>query len=348
MSTPPAWTFVLKDVDDVVIGEAAAASTRLKWERNRPAEVNIATRATAPEPALVRAALPNGLPRLDAIRNDELWFRGEWAPSRIDDGAQNSTAAIVFRDPLDALTDRGIDAATFTATDQGRILWNLIAAANAVQPTGLREGVIETTVARDRTYQHQQLLDAITQMTAVSDGPDVYLTYVDEGPIMAAFNVVAEQGQVRDQAIFEHGPGTVGNVLAATSFQYRPVNRAVVLGENGLVGIAEDLTSQDRYRVRQVTVSASDGTTVQSTLDAKAQSLIRPAPIEVVQFTPHPDLAPQPGPYASGKYWIRDRVLFRSSVLGIEAEVRPNSLEVAIDQDGREVAHTLTFDDQEA
>lgn len=343
------WTLPIKDHDDVVIGEAKAASTRLKWERNRPAEVQLTSQAADPEVQLTRAVLPNGLPRLDARRDGELWFRGEWAPTRIDDGAESSTAALVFRDPLDALGERYADAVSFAGVDQGQILWDLIAAQNAVQPTGLRQGVIEATVARDRTYQDQKLLDLITQMTAVDDGPDVYLTYVDEGAIMAAFNVVAEQGTERPQAIFEHGPGTIGNVLTASSYQYRPVNRVKVLGENGLFGLAEDLTSQGRYGVRQSTVSASDGTTDQATLDAKAQALIRPAPFEVVQFTPHPDLAPQPGPYeSSGDYWIRDTVTFRSSVLNIEAQVRPNSIEIALDQDGHETEHVLTFDDQEA
>jgi hypothetical protein len=344
-----AWTLTLKDRDDVVTGEARASSTRLKWERNRVAEVQITTQTTDQEPTLIRAALPDGLPRLDARRNGELWFRGEWAPTRIDDGADSSTAAIVFRDPLGALAERFTDAADFAGIDQGQILWNLIATANALQPTGLRQGVIEPTVARDRTYQDQQLLDLITQMTAVIDGPDVYLTYVDEGPVMAAFNVVADQGTVRPQAIFEHGPGTAGNVLTASSYQYRPVNRVKVLGENGLYGLAEDLTSQGRYGVRQSTVSASDGTTDQATLDANAQALLRPAPIEVIQFTPHPDLAPQPGMYASsGDYWIGDAVTFRSSVFDIEAQVRPNSLEIVLDQDGHETSHTLTFDGQEA
>jgi hypothetical protein len=338
----------LKDHADVVIGEARASSTRLKWERNRPADVELTTQATDPEVELTRAALSDGLPRLDARRNDELWFRGEWAPTRIDDGAESSTAKVSFRDPLD-LSERFTDTIEFAGIDQGQILWNLIAAANADEATGLRQGVIEATVARDRSYQDQQLLDLVTQMTAVIDGPDVYLTYVDEGQVMAAFNVVADQGTVRPQAIFEHGPGTVGNVTSASSFQYRPVNRVKVLGENGLYGRAEDLTSQGRYRVRGLIVSASDGTTDQATLDAKAQALIRPVPIEVIQFTPHPDLAPQPGMYASsGDYWIGDTVTFRSSVLNIEAQVRPNSIEITLDQDGHEAAHALTFDGQEA
>jgi hypothetical protein len=347
-----AWTLTLKGHDDIVIREATPSATRLKWERNRPAEVNLTTQAQDPEPLAIGAALPEGLPRFDALRNGELWFRGEWAPSRIDDGAESSTAALVFRDPLDALAERFTETAPvpFTSVDQGQILWSLINTTNLDEATGIRKGTILPTVTRDRTYEaDQKLLDLVTQMTAVIDGPDIFLSYVDEGAIMAAFNVVAELGSVRPSAIFEHGPGTVGNVRSASSYQYRPINRAVVLGENGLRGVAEDVTSQNRYGVRRTTVSASDGTTDQATLNAKAQALLRPVPIEVISFTPNPDSAPQPGMYpTSGDYWVRDTVTFRSSVLDIEAQVRPNSLEIALDQDGREIEHVLTFDDQES
>ncbi len=99
---------------------------------------------------------------------------------------------------------------TFSATDQGAILWALIdhTQTQTNGNIGITEGTIEATVDRDRTYPiDKNIGDAIIEMTEVINGLDVEIT-PDK-----VFNVYKRIGEDRSYLIFEHPGGIKGLAL---------------------------------------------------------------------------------------------------------------------------------------
>jgi hypothetical protein len=100
--------------------------------------------------------------------------------------------------------------------------------------------------------------------------------------------VYAAQGSDRTSTVqFQYGPGTLANCRSVNRQTEPPINTARVIGANGLVGLKTDAGSIATYGEMWVQESASD-VSEQTTLDDKAQALLRPDPIKVVSFTPDP------------------------------------------------------------
>jgi hypothetical protein len=137
----------------------------------------------------------------------------------------------------------------------------------------------------------------VTELTNVQGGFDFEIAPVDSGATSASSTWYAHQGSDKstgDQAVvFEYGPGTIGNVRKVTRQTSYPVNKALVLGANGLRGEQTDVASIAKYGTHMDVDQAID-VSEQATLDAKALALLRPDPIRVGSFTPDPVLAPQP------------------------------------------------------
>jgi hypothetical protein len=321
------------------------APTQLTFARNAAAQVTFPLDLEESAASDIVATLRNGLPKFRAYRDGTLVFNGQWAPMEEEstDGEQPAAdLRATFRSPFDMLTRRHTVAlATFTSTDAGVIAQALITAANSGGATGLRLGTTVVTQARDRTYEHKQVAEAIQELTAVDGGFDFVESFVDEGPILAAFDVVARQGEDKAAVTFEHGPGTLANVARVVRRWLPPVNYARTLGEGGLYQDASDPTSIAKYGVHGVVINTS-GVVEPATLTDKAISLLRPNPIEIVEFEPDPVLAPQPW----DDYWLGDTITIRSRIgsLAFQTTARINSITVDLDEEGNEASHSLTFE----
>lgn len=361
---PGEWTFVLADENGREVREVHLARFR-KWGpfvRNGASQVTLVLDLDDPAALDVAAILRNGVPRLRVYREDDVddrpSFYGYWHPQRERAGDGDEGLALTFRSPFAGLAFRhtrrnpGVSSGpllrTFSNRDAGEIAWDLISETNSESPTGLGRGTVEATVSRDRTYEWKQLAEAIVALTNVRGGFDFSETFVHdpaEPDTLALLNVHARLGQNKSKTVlFEYGDGTLGNVLGVRRSTSLPANRVVVLGEEGMFGEAEDTDSQATFGLFELVVSASDGTTEQTTLDAKAADLLRPFPVRVVEFTPDPVLSPSPGK----DYVVGDTVggRCREGALSFDESVRVNGYAVNLDNDGNESSHELTFEVQ--
>lgn len=299
---------------------------------------------------LLNAVANTGMPTLRCYRRADnesratLRFNGYLAPFQ-EDIEEAATLSLTFRSPLGRLTGDGSDRGRFTAanvvfvaTDAGQIAKSLIDTTNSVDgPTGLATtGTIEVTKSRDRTYQFANVGEAVTNLTNVLDGFDMYEAFVDDqGATLAALNIVAAQGQLRDATRFEYGADTLSNVRSLTRTTQPPINVAQVLGANGLVSTQPDAASITKYGVWMTQASASD-VSEQATLDDKAKALLRPNPVKTINFVPDFGLGNCPRPWDD--FWLGDTVHFfaRRGALSEDVQVRVNGVTVTIDDNGFE------------
>lgn len=350
----PDFSAVLADPTGIVLCDVRAPMT-IAFQRNAAVSVSTPLDIEEDAAATLVTALRDGLPRLKVYRRPDgastgtLIVNAPWAP--MQEGGADAEAglgqlAATFRGPFSILENRFTAASrVFTATDQGTIAWTLVDESNTNDgATGIRIGTIEATTARDRTYEDKQVAEAITQLTGVIGGIDFEVVPVDEGAVCGAFNVYAQQGtDATATAIFEYGVGsdTEGNVDNATRQTRYPVNKARVLGADGLRSEASDTASIAKYGTFMVVEQAVD-VSEQATLDAKATALLRPDPIKVVEFTPDPALGPQPW----DDFWLGDVVTFRARHGSFREDitVRINGITLEIDEEGNVATMTLTLD----
>jgi hypothetical protein len=148
-----------------------------------------------------------------------------------------------------ARLDRRFTSAAYTATDQGQIVKGLIDTANADGETGIdtSSGTVETTVARDRSWEDARstLAEAILAFTDLLDPVDVYFTPIAyaSGKI-AELQVLERRGSTTPQAVFGYGTGTVANLQSLTRGRTLEGigTRVVSFGEGGLSVTLEDAT----------------------------------------------------------------------------------------------------------
>ena len=224
-------------------------------------------------------------------------------------------------------------AVSYSATDAGAIAKALIDGANAYSPTGVgTTGTITPTKTRDRTYpSHSNIGEAVVNLTAVLDGLDFEVSPVDDGSTLGIFTVYAQQGSDQPNSKFEYGPTTLANCLAMHRQTLPPVNHVTVIGANGLSSTKQDDTSIARYGHYEYVMTQTD-VSEQATLDDKANALLRPNPVKVIDFTPEPRLAPSPW----DDYWIGDTVQFyakRGALKEGPVSVRVNQITVVIEPD---------------
>lgn len=346
---PPAeWVLVLADHTGAEIAAIDATAT-LRFELSRASHVEITLPHDEPTAAYLYAALGNGLPQLRAYRNGILVFSGRWAPSTDDSGETDSSGKVRFRSPFATLESRFTAATvTYTAQDAGLIATDLIATTNIESPTGLIPGLVQATVNRDRTYEHKQIAEAIQQLTEVDGGFDfleVPLDPTESGGALARLDIVASAGASQPSFIrFEKGPGTLDNCVSVNRQMLLPVNRATVIGAEGVAPqTVQDTGSITTYGLHATVQSFADVTET-ATLLAKATALLQTEPPQVVTFTPDPASAPQP----LEDYQLGDVASFKcdEDALQIAVEARVRAIEVDLDESGREAAHRVEWGDQ--
>lgn len=339
-----------------------ASGKTLEFTRNSYAEAQCTISHQDTAAQLLLDALATCIPTLRVWRfvppftaPGSLVFNGYLAPFG-ESSEEESTLGLVFRSPFARYLGDGQDRGRFTAasvafaaTDAGQIAKSLLTTANTDSYAGLATtGTIEATVTRDRTYQFSNVGQAIINLTNVQSGFDFAETFMDSGTTLAEFSVHATLDSSRPNAKFEYGADTLNNVRSMTRTTQPPINVAVVLGANGLSGTATDAGSVATYGKWYVQQSASD-VTEQATLDAKAQALLRPAPVKTITFVPEYALESCPQPWDD--FWIGSAVPFfaRRYALSENTTVRINGARVVVDENGfeaTEISDPLTPEDE--
>lgn len=213
---------------------------------------------------------------IEIYRDNVLVWAGEQASRRGDlKSNDNSWVIITCYDWLERYNKRRTGASrVFDQTDAGQI------AATLIEETqdqtngdfGTTIGTIEETMPRDRTYENDNIMESIINLTNVINGFDFEFTPYN------VFNVYETLGSDRtDSIIFKHG-FNMQNVTIDEDF-VTPINRAIVLGEQNneddLVRIVRDNTaSQDVYKLREDTVPTRE-VSEQETLEEKGDSMLR-------------------------------------------------------------------------
>lgn len=334
----PEFALAFCDFRGISLCDVRAPFT-LKMPRNAGHEATVTLQIEDHAAGLLVNALHDGFPRLKVWMDGTLVFNAPWAPS-VEDAQDfdqtEGTLTATFRSTI-AIEERYTAATrTFSSVDAGQIAWTLISETNTADGhTGIREGTVGATQDRDRTYEHKQVAEAITQLGEVIGGFDWQITPVDEGSVYGAFDAWLSQGADRSvgesAVIFEYGPGTAGNVRSMTRETRRPVNKARMLGADGLTAEATDAPSIATYGVC-MTVDQQVDVSEQSTLTAKAQALLRPEPVRVVAFVPDPAIGPQPW----ADYWLGDTVRFiaRHGSISEDLKVRINQIDISVGEEG--------------
>jgi hypothetical protein len=338
----PSWSFLLADSQGNGLADLATGAGRtLTFTRNAYPEAAVTISHDDDAATVFFDALSNGIPTLRAYRDGVLRFHGELAPftEQLEETAQLS---LLFRGPFARLIGYGQSRGSFTAVskiftaiDAGQIAKTLIdeATGSGVATTG----TIEASKTRDRTYQYANIGEAITNLTRVLDGFDFEVTPIEYASgDLGQLNVYAAQGSdVSDTVLFQYGPETIANVRSVARQIEPPINYARVLGTNGLPAVKQDAASIAKFGYWIVQESLSD-VSEQTTLDDKAQALLRPDPIKVVAFSPDPTLAPAPW----DDYWLGDTVSFfgQRGAFTEDVTARINKITVVVDDEGNEAA----------
>lgn len=345
------WTWFLDDANGSGLCELSTASGRsISYKRNTYSEATFTIGHEDDAASLLTAALSStGIPTLRAYRRPPtasagvLQFRGYLVAVQ-SEADESSLMTCTFRSPFGRLVGNGSDAArfltavqTFLGQDAGAIAKGLVDIANADGATGLTCPTPPTTKTRDRTYPvGQNIGQAIVDLSAVLDGFDFFETYLDGvGGTFSQLNIVAQQGSDNGAARFEYGAGTLGNIQHISHTSSAPINRAIVIGGNGLSATKDDLTSQAKYGLFPTLQSASD-VMEQATLDDKAQALLRPNPVQTIAFTPEVGMDSCPAFFDD--YGLGDtvRIYARRGGLNVNAVARVNAATVVIDDEGNE------------
>lgn len=341
---------------------ATAAGRRITFKRNAYAEAQCTISHEDEAASLFWGAVRNtGMPTLRTYRKPGtalatdpavLRFNGYAAPFT-EDAEDASTLSLIFRSPFGRLVGDGPGYGRFLvpgigvaadgtplyyppSTDAGQIAKGLIDLANTDSFTGLATtGTIQASKNRERTYDvGQNIGEAVSNLsTGLLDGFDFVERFVEQGATLALFDVFASLGSDRPEVRFEYGADTLSNVRSVQRTTQPPVNVVYAAGANGLFSVRSDSASIARFGKWPQYVTLTD-VIEQTTLDDRAQALIRPNASRTVTFSPEPTLAPLPW----DDYFLGDTVRFfaRRAALSENVAVRVNAFTVVVDEDGNE------------
>lgn len=190
----------------------------------------------------------------------------------------------------------------FELTDAGQIAATLIEEAQAIDngDFGIIEGNIQPSVDRERTYEYKNIRDAIIQLSEVINGFDFEFTW-DK-----MFNVYYPYiGSQRPDIIFSY-PGNIEDV----SFQRdgmeianKVTARGAGFGGDNITATAEDITSQEKYGLREIIVDYNDVILYDTLLEhAEAEILQNKEFVDIPDITVRGDIEPKFGQYNIGDY----------------------------------------------
>jgi hypothetical protein len=373
-----AYKFVVCAPNGQAIGEALNARTRqLTMLLNGVHSVTLAlplTNGTAlgmtPGTGRVKVYRSPSTAQLAASpgTQPQLLFYGQLPATNLmlDTGSSEDTDGLVtatYQDPrwrfanLDTLGTE-----TFTATDQGAILWGLVAAQHARGAgfdTYLLQGGTTTGTLRDRDYTlaggsgPAVLQQRFDEMAALDGGCDYDCTMIDGSALavptmqMGTLEVLAKKGSLRPNAVFSLGMDTISNVEQIT-LAYSPLvtySTHTSTDANGLPLMASSGTPSaaagqfGAIEALQADSSVIDLTTLQAKAvnDIAVFSQLRPI---ITVSNPLPD-----APAAFEDYFIGDTVYVscRKGALVLNSvPLRVHGIDLVVDDVGHETV-TLTL-----
>ncbi len=164
-------------------------------------------------------------------RDADLIWAGEQATreGKLDDKGDNWVTIQCF-DWLEQLNARyTANEVIFSTIDAGDIAWSLINTSQLKTngDFGFTEGTIEPTMDRDRTYNNQNIMEAIINLANVINGFDFEINSSKQ------FNVYQHIGVDRTSTIILEYGVNVTNMHITEDFA-NPVNTAIVLGDSGV------------------------------------------------------------------------------------------------------------------
>lgn len=210
---------------------------------------------------------------IDVYRDALLIWAGEQA---IRDGnldsAGNNWCTITCFDWFEQLFSRYTDAEeVYAGVDAGAIAWDLIDTTQTESDLGITEGTIEATQNRDRTYNNQNIGEAIINLANVINGFDFNIN------TSKVFTVESNIGVDRRNLVLEYGRNIQS--IRITEDSSSLTNRAIVLGDSGdfsdpLRVERDDAPSQAIYKLREGLLTELDVNQV-ATLEDKGDALLR-------------------------------------------------------------------------
>lgn len=215
-------TYVLCSGTNVAYGEILDAKSRkLSRKRNLPATSEVVFDMDSPMAQNIshdaqvrlkiyrfRTVTERGVSNPNTVR--QLIFYGVLPPENVKDDTATGEVTCTFADPRVRFAQYYLPAQTiFAATGQGTIIDNFLTSTQA--RTGgdvrLNSGVIDVSQLRDRTYEAgTNIAQAIADLTAVINGPDVDVIPTESGPtFMGTLNTYAHMGTDKSASIiFSH------------------------------------------------------------------------------------------------------------------------------------------------
>jgi hypothetical protein len=351
------YTFTLCRASGEPVADALdAKERRLVFQRNGAHSATV----KVPLSSAFAAGVQPGLSRLKVWRErsaDELAldpgltsvleFYGSLPAENVTIDPASDELEAVFLDPRWVLGRRySLGTETFSADDQGDILWSLVNTQNARTggDTWIRQGGTTTGVTRDRTYDRQVVSQLFEDMTKVLDGCDVDIDPRDDYPTsreMGDLRAYAEQGSEVD-AHFSYGPDLVTN-CRNIGVTFLPITTyATVTGAAD--GAAVPLTSSfgsptDTGFGLLENYSSDPDVSVQATVDAKARGIVvERQGLRPVFTIEEPTVE---APRALEDYYLGDTVLVsvaKGAVAYYSQPARIDTIELSISQEGHESA----------
>lgn len=339
-----AWRFVVTDLAGNGIGEPRAFNRSISLGVSMMAVASFRIRAEDPLWNTISAGLCM-LKVYDSAQNLRLY--GPIVADEEQAAGQGAVVKVTAADLAWRLAHRlvGKDTTgigtTYTLVDSGTIAYNVLAAVNADEQTGISAGTKDTFVARTVTYLWKKAIDAISELGAVDGSYEWVLRYTDGAPPTVALDLKTKLGTDKSTSLFiEYGTGKTNcsSYTRARSIDTM-ATRVWVLGSGStIVANAYDLSAEAAYKRHEDVVSYGDITVV-ALLDALASAnvAVRDHPRVVATLQLFPQNAPRYGvDYVLGDV-LGARVVVKGSTR-LTGPVRVWQADIALDELGNETA----------
>lgn len=337
--TPDSWTVAITDL---------SSNTRAVI---RPRDLKLTSRLNSFATSTFRVGvheefaheLSVGDRAVKLYKNGQLRFYGKIAAPLTED---QDWISVTAHDPFFFLTRRRLQTATsFMATDAGSIAWSLINTQNGRSSTRLRQGTLQASVLRDRSYIEGDIVaDLIKNLAEVDSGFSFVVNPVDEVPgVFGEFEVKWPLPGSDSAAMFGYGAGTVGNLTNYEVEYALPINRlratGSAVGENVLSSYREDAASIAQFDLMEDEKSFSS-VTLAETLDQHALANLSPQPTTTYRVQISDQTSGNPNgifvPSLFTDFEVGDSVLFsiRHGRLAVSERVRVAEATIAVSDEG--------------
>lgn len=345
--TQPVWTFGLYNSAGSLLADLSVASNRtLTSTLNAPTVLSFNIPASHPAAALITPAATyiRAYRRVDSTNT--LRFHGPVWMDETSTGQGIDTLQVTAADPMIRLGRRYVTP-SYTSTDRGAIIQDLIADANTDAETGIQttSATIETssTITTDYEIERPAILDVIQQYADATDGCDTVIDPIEysSGKI-GQLNIYARRGSNQAGAIFAYGAGTLANCLSINRIRNADnLANHVLAVEDTVTTIWQNTTSQTTYGRIETALSLQGDTNVAS-MTARTRRYLDTHD-DINDIATYQIVAGPRAPRLYDDFNIGDtvQVHYRGAQLEYQTTQRVTSCTIAIDDSGRETISQL-------